>query len=90
MATAGQLIGAAHSPMVPAATAAASGSKLTTTPTLRLTVVVHDSAMVALPPADASHPPPAQALSRWPRAIRAVSFTCVPRGNPALQLPAVA
>src|SRR5690242_12175576 len=87
MATAGQLIGAAHCPMVPAKVAAASGSKLTTTPTFRLSVVVHDSTTCSFPPVTASHPPPAHALRRWPCWILAVSLTCVPRGKPALQLP---
>src|SRR5689334_9351798 len=90
IATAGQAIGAAHCPCVPAATADASGSKLTTTPTFRLRFVVQDSATASVSATEASHPPPAQALSRWPGWIFAVSFTRVPRANPALQFPAVA
>src|SRR6476659_6045963 len=90
IATAGQPIGGSHCLRVPAAVAAASGEKLTTTPTFRLNVVVHDSTTWSALAVVRSQPPPAQALRRCPCWILAVSLTCAPRVKPALQVPETA
>ena len=90
IATAGQPNGTDHCPIVPASVAAASASKLTTTLTFLDIVVTQDPRLLQPPSADFSHWPPAHALMPRPPVAVAVGLTELPRGNPAVQLPATA